>query len=79
MYQILMQKDNQPVDTMQHRFCAEDISNVEMTLTALVSNRLGIKHLVLMPVGEHSYMAFQVLNLHTLVTVNKVKATSEGA
>ncbi|MBA7524169.1 hypothetical protein ES705_16306 [subsurface metagenome] len=73
MYQIVIQKADEPVDIVQHQLCAEAITDVEMMLTAVVSKRLGVQNLVLMPLGDHRYYAFQVKNLDTLVSVEPIE------
>lgn len=72
MYQILIDKHGEDFDIVQHQLCAEDISDVEMMLTAVIAKRMNIQNLVLMPIGEHRYMAFQVINLNTYVTVSEI-------
>lgn len=69
MYQINIQKGDEPIDVVQHNLCAEDITDVEMMLTAVVSKRLGIPNIVLMPIEKHSFLVFQVVNLYTEVSV----------
>ena len=69
MYQINIQEQGMPVDVIQHKLCSEDISDVEMMLTAIVSARMNIPNLVLMPMGNHTYTVFHVISLHTTVRV----------
>jgi len=69
MYQINIVQPDKPIDVIQHGLCAEDISDVEMMLTSVVSKRLGIPNIVLMPIEKHSFLVFQVVNLYTEVSV----------
>ena len=69
MYQINIQKGDEPVDVVQHKLCAEAITDVEMMLTAIVCKRLELNNLVLMPMGNHKYMVFQAVNMNTIVSV----------
>lgn len=69
MYQINIKKGDEPIDVIQHKLCAEDITDVECMLTSVVSARLGLHNLVLMPVGHHTFIVYQVANLNTMVSV----------
>lgn len=78
MYQILINEDGKDLDVVQHQLCAEAITDVEMMLTAVVSKRLGVQNLVLMPMSNHTFSAFQVIDLHTQVSVVEIEGTDKG-
>lgn len=75
MYQINIEREGEPLDVVQHSLCAEDISDVDMMLTSVVGKRLNIPNLVLMPVGNHKYLAFQVVGPLAMVQAVDIEGT----
>lgn len=77
MYQVTIHQPNKPVDIVQHGLCTNEISDVENMLTGIVTKRLGVPGIVLMPIDNHNFLAFQLVNLFTEVSVEEIEGVDK--
>lgn len=78
MYRINIKEGDDNIGVIRDKISADNISDVELMLTQVVGNRLDLDNIILIPLGEHNYLVFQVVGPLAYVSVEQFKPDSEG-